>query len=80
MQDQEKKFLGGVLYIAMLVVCFAGGVAYQFKFEPLPTAPEVIEVTKLVSVPQIIETERVVEVAADCPSPIKIEEKQGWFK
>jgi len=80
MQDQEKKFLGSVLYISMLVVCFAAGVAYQFKFEPLPTTPEVIEVTKLVSVPQIIETERVVEVQSECPAPIKVEEKQGWFK
>jgi hypothetical protein len=80
MQDQEKKFLGAILYIGMLVVCFAGGVAYQFKFEPLPTMPEVIEVTKLVSVPQVIETERVVEVQGECPAPIKAEEKQGWFK
>jgi hypothetical protein len=80
MQDQEKKFLGGVLYIGMLVVCFGAGIAYQFRFEVLPTTPEVIEVTKLVPTPQIIETTKLVEVMADCPVPITVEEKQGWFK
>ena len=80
MQEQEKKFLGSVLYIGMLVVCFGGGVAYQFKYSPLPVAPEIVEVTKLVPTPQIIETTKVVEVQGECPAPITVEEKQGWFK
>jgi hypothetical protein len=79
MQDQEKKFLGSILYIGMLIVCFSGGVAYQFKYNVMPVAPQVIEVTKLVNVPQIIETTKVVEVQKDCPV-VKADNKAGWFK
>ena len=79
MQEQEKKFLGSILYIGMLIVCFAGGVAYQFKYNVMPVAPQVIEVTKLVNVPQIIETTKVVEVQKDCPV-INTDNKAGWFK
>lgn len=79
MQDQEKKFLGSILYIGMLLVCFAGGIAYQFYYSPIPVTPQVIEVTKLVSVPQVIETERYVEVQKDCPV-VQPTQKEGWFK
>jgi hypothetical protein len=78
MQDQEKKFLGGILYVGMLLVCFAGGVAYQFYYNPIPVTPQVIEVTKLVNVPSVIETTKVVEVQKDCPI-VKPDDK-GWFK
>lgn len=78
MQEQEKKFLGSILYVGMLLVCFAGGVAYQFKYNVMPVAPKVIEVTKLVPTPQIIETTKVVEVQKDCP--IVADKKEGWFK
>ena len=79
MQDQEKKFLGGILYVGMLLVCFAGGIAYQFKYSVLPVAQQVIEVTKLIEVPSVIETTKVVEVQKDCPV-VKADIKQGWFK
>jgi hypothetical protein len=78
MQDQEKKFLGGMLYVGMLLVCFAGGIAYQFYYQPIPVIPQVIEVTKLIDVPSVIETTKVVEVQKDCP--IVIDKKEGWFK
>ena len=81
MQDQEKKFLGSILYIGMLLVCFAGGIAYQYYYKPIPVIPEIIEVevTKLVPTPQIIETTKVVEVQKDCPV-VKTDSKTGWFK
>lgn len=78
MQEQEKKFLGSILYVGMLLICFAGGIAYQFKYNVMPVAPQVIEVTKLVPTPQIIETTKVVEVQKDCP--IVTDKKEGWFK
>lgn len=80
MQDQEKKFLGGILYVGMLLVCFAGGVAYQFYYKPIPVVPEIVkvEVPQLVPTPQIIETTKVVEVQKDCP--IVQADDKGWFK
>lgn len=78
MQEQEKKFLGSILYVGMLLVCFAGGIAYQFKYNVMPVAPQVIEVTKLVPTPQLIETTKVIEVQKDCP--IVADKKEGWFK
>ena len=80
MQDQEKKFLGSILYVGMLIVCFTGGIAYQFYYKPIPVVPEIVkvEVPKLVPTPQIIETTKVVEVQKDCP--IVADKKEGWFK
>ena len=78
MQDQEKKFLGSILYIIMLIVVFVSGILYQHQYEALPVVPEVIEVTKLIEVPNIIETTRVIE--KECPNPLVIEDKKGWFK
>ena len=76
MQDQEKKFLGGILYVGMLLVCFAGGIAYQFKYNVIPVTPEVIEVTKLIEVPSVIETTRVIEKECTVPTT----KDKGWFK
>lgn len=77
MQDQEKKFLGSVLYLFMLVVVFVGGVLYEYSYQPLKIAPEVIEVTKLIEVPSVIETTRVIE--KECSIPVTKDNK-GWFK
>lgn len=81
MQEQEKKFLGSILYIGMLLVCFTGGIAYQYYYKPIPVIPEIIEVevTKLIEVPSVIETTRVVEVEKDCPV-VTTDSKSGWFK
>lgn len=77
MQDQEKKFLGSILYLFMLVVVFVGGVLYQFSYQPIPVTPEVIEVTKLIEVPNVIETTRVIE--KECTIP-QVQQDKGWFK
>lgn len=77
MQDQEKKFLGSVLYLFMLVVVFVGGVLYQYGYQPLKVTPEVIEVTKLIEVPNVIETVKVIE--KECTIPQATQDK-GWFK
>jgi hypothetical protein len=74
-QDQEKKFIGSILYIGMLIVCFVGGVLYEYKYNPIPMQPKVIEVPKLIEVPSVIETTRVIE--KEC-TPIK--QDKGWFK
>lgn len=79
MQDQEKKFLGTILYVFMLVVMFTAGVLYQFRYSLLPVTPEVIEVTKLIEIPSVIETTRVIEIEKDCPV-VKTDSKAGWFK
>ena len=77
MQDQEKKFLGYIMYVGALVVTFAAGIAYQFKMEAIPVVPTIIEVTQIVPVPEIIETTRVIEKECTVPAA---EEKKGWFK
>lgn len=79
MQEQEKKFLGGILYVGMLLICFTSGVIYQSFYQPIPVVPEVIEVPTLIEVPNIIETTKVIEVEKEC-KPLVVEEKQGWFK
>lgn len=76
MQDQEKSFLRYILYLFLLVVSFAAGVAYQFKMQVIPVAPTIVEVTQLVKVPEIIETTRVIEKECTIPTT----EKKGWFK
>ena len=78
MQDQEKKFLGSILYVFMLVVMFIAGVLYQFRYSVLPVTPEVIEVTKLIEVPSVIETTKVVEIEKECP--VVPTTDKGWFK
>ena len=77
MQDQEKKFLGSILYLFMLVVVFIGGILYEYSYQPIKITPEVIEVTKLIEVPSVIETTRVIE--KECSIPVTKDNK-GWFK
>jgi len=77
MQDQEKSFLAGFLYLVTLGIFFVVGVLYQFYFKPIPVTPEVVEVTKIVEVPKIIETTRVVEQFCEVE---EVEPKKGWFK
>lgn len=77
MQDQEKKFLGSVLYLFMLVVVFVGGVLYEYSYQPIKITPEVIEVTKLIEVPNVIETTRVIEKECTVPAT---KDNKGWFK
>ena len=88
MQDQEKKFLGSILYIGMLAVTFVAGVLYEYSYQPLPLPVEVVEVTKIVEVPKVIETVKMVSVPEVIETTRVIEKEctiqptkdKGWFK